>query len=126
LGVYASISSSHSRIHFHSPRSRGVYRHDHVAAPTSAEIDQWIARYKATGAEYAKVFLNLVAEETKVIETFDSSGRLDKRHEIVADLLVYQPSHNSGEFELRRVTVVERDPSERAIPAEKSVDGSQR
>src|SRR5688572_4466619 len=45
-------------------------------APTPAEIDQWIARYKATGNEYAKVFLNLVAEETKLIETFDSPGRL--------------------------------------------------
>ena len=65
-------------------------------APTPAEIDQWIARYKATGNEYAKVFLNLVAEETKLIETFDSPGRLDKRREIVSDLLVHQSARDSG------------------------------
>jgi hypothetical protein len=65
-------------------------------APTPAEVDQWIARYKTTGEEYAKVFLNLVAEETKVIENFDSSGRLNKRREIVSDLLVHQSSRNSG------------------------------
>jgi hypothetical protein len=65
-------------------------------APTPAEIDLWIARYKSTGDEYAKVFLNLVAEETKVIETFNSPGRLDKRREIVSDLLVHQSSRDSG------------------------------
>ena len=62
---------------------------------TPAEIDQWITRYKATGAEYSKVFLNLVAEETKVIETIDSSDRVKKRREIVADLLVWQSSRTS-------------------------------
>ena len=40
-------------------------------ATTPADVDQWMARYKATADQYAKVFLNLVAEETKVIETFD-------------------------------------------------------
>ena len=81
-------------------------------APTPAEIDQWIARYKATGAEYAKVFLNLVAEETKVIETFDSSGRLNKRREIVSDLLVYQSSRSSGgqTTELRDIRSVDGRP----------------
>ena len=81
-------------------------------APTPSEIDQWIARYKATGDAYAKVFLNLVAEETKVIETFDSSGRLTKRREIVSDLLVYQPSRSSGgqTTELRDVRSVDGKP----------------
>jgi hypothetical protein len=64
-------------------------------APTPAEIVQWISRYKATGAEYEKVFLNLVAEETKVIEILDSSDRVKKRREIVSDLLVWQPSRTS-------------------------------
>lgn len=81
-------------------------------APTAAEIDQWIARYKATAAEYEKVFLNLVAEETKVIETFDSSGRLDKRREIVSDLLVYQSTRSSGArtTELRDIRSVDGKP----------------
>ena len=57
-------------------------------------------------------FLNLVAEETKVIETFDSSGRLNKRHEIVSDLLVYQSPRSSGEQrnELRDVRSVDGKP----------------
>jgi hypothetical protein len=81
-------------------------------AQTPAEVDQWITRYKATGAEYSKVFLNLVADETKVIEIFDSSGRLDKRREIVSDLLVYQSSRSSGEqtAELRDVRSVDGKP----------------
>jgi hypothetical protein len=75
-------------------------------APTPAEMDQWITRHNATRAEYSKVFLNLVAEETKVLEIFDSSGRLDKRREIISDLLVYQ---SSGEqtAELRDVRSVD-------------------
>jgi hypothetical protein len=81
-------------------------------APTPAEVDQWIARYKATGEEYRKVFLNLVAEETKVIENFDSSGRVNKRREIVSDLLVHQSSRDSGgqTAEYRDVRSVDGEP----------------
>jgi hypothetical protein len=81
-------------------------------APAPADVDQWMACYKAAGGEYAKVFRNLVAEETKVIETFDSSDRLQKRREIVSDLLVYQSSRNSGEqtTELRDVRSVDGKP----------------
>ena len=81
-------------------------------APAPAEIDQWIARYKATGDEYAKIFLNLVAEETKVIETIDSSGRLNKQREIVSDVVAYQLSRSSGAHtaELRDVRSVDGKP----------------
>jgi hypothetical protein len=81
-------------------------------APAPAEVDQRIARYKATGEEYSKVFLNLVADETKVIEIFDSSGRVNKRREIVSDVLVYQSSRSSGEqtTELRDVRSVDGKP----------------
>jgi hypothetical protein len=81
-------------------------------APTAGEVDQWIARYKVTGDEYAKVFLNLVAEETKVIETFDSTGRLSNRREIVSDLLAYQSprSAEGATAELRDVRSVDGKP----------------
>jgi hypothetical protein len=81
--------------------------------PTPAEVDQWIAGYKATGDEYAKVFLNLVAEETKVVESFDSSGQLNKRREIVSDLLVWKSSHNPGgrRTEYRDVRSVDGKPA---------------
>jgi len=80
--------------------------------PTPAEVYHWIDRYKATGEEYMKVFLNLIAEETKVIETLDPSGRAIKRREIVSDLLVYQPSSRSlvERTELRDVRSVDGKP----------------
>ncbi len=43
--------------------------------------------------EYKKAFRNLTAEETKVIEVFRPAGDIEKRREIVSDLLVYQ-SHS--------------------------------
>ena len=36
------------------------------------------------------MFRNLTAEETKVIEVFRATGEVEKRQEVVSDLLVYQ------------------------------------
>ncbi len=47
-------------------------------------------RSRAASEEYMKAFRNLTAEETKIIEVFRASGEIEKRREIVSDLLVYQ------------------------------------
>jgi len=65
-----------------------------AAAPPQAEIDGLLTRFVTTAEEYKKLFLNLTAEETRLMETFDQSARLDKRREIVSDLVVYQPPHD--------------------------------
>jgi hypothetical protein len=65
-----------------------------VAAP--ADLDTVITRFVNTAREYQRVFLNLVAEETKVAEVFDQSGRIKKRRTIVSDLLVYRPTRLPG------------------------------
>ncbi len=46
--------------------------------PAPADIDALVARFVKTADEYQRVFLNLVAEETKVAENFDQSGALKK------------------------------------------------
>ena len=67
-----------------------------AGAPPQADIDVLVTRYQATAEEYHKVFLNLTAEETRLVEVFDQSGRLGKRREIVSDLVVYQPPQDSN------------------------------
>ena len=60
-------------------------------APAAADIEPTLTRFFETADQYAKTFRNLTAEETRVIEEFDESGRVRKRREIVADLVVYRP-----------------------------------
>jgi hypothetical protein len=58
--------------------------------------------------EYEKAFRNLVADETRLIEVFDQSGRIKKRREIVSDLVVYQSSRDAaGTAEYRDVRSVD-------------------
>jgi hypothetical protein len=54
------------------------------------DLDELAARSLAAVEEYEKAFRNLTAEETKVIEVFRPTGDIEKRREIVSDLLVYQ------------------------------------
>jgi hypothetical protein len=55
------------------------------------DLDRLVTRFLSASDEYRKIFRNLVAEETKVIEVYKASGAIDKRRQIVSDLLVYQP-----------------------------------
>jgi hypothetical protein len=56
------------------------------------DVDLLVTRFHAAADEYEKTFQNLVAEETKVIEVYRASGEVEKRREIVSDLLVYRTS----------------------------------
>jgi hypothetical protein len=53
-------------------------------------LEQLLARYFAATDEYEQAFRNLVAEETKTIEVYRASGEIEKRREIVSELLVYR------------------------------------
>lgn len=55
-----------------------------------------VARYVRTADDYEKILLNLTVEETRLVEVFDESGRLDKRREIVSNLVIYQPQRGSA------------------------------
>ena len=54
------------------------------------DLDDLAARSLTAVEEYMKTFRSLTAEETKVIEVFKPTGEIEKRREIVSDLLVYQ------------------------------------
>ena len=63
-------------------------------APAAADLELTVTRFFETAAQYERTFRNLTVEETRVIEEFDESGRVRKRREIVADLVVYRPARN--------------------------------
>ena len=65
--------------------------------PSQADIDAVLTQFVAAAKEYQRVFRNLVAEETKVAEVFEQSGRLKQQRTIVADLLVYRPTQSPGD-----------------------------
>lgn len=78
------------------------------AAQNTVDVERLVTRYLATTDEYEKTFQNLVAEETKNIEVFDDSGGVDKRRQIVSDLLVYRsPGDGRATTEYRDVKVVD-------------------
>src|SRR5215470_81708 len=68
-----------------------------TAAPSSAEIDAVITGVVNAAKEYEKVFRNLVADETRLVEVFDQSGQVKKRREIASDLVVYPSSRDAAE-----------------------------
>ena len=59
-------------------------------AEKGIDLDELAARSLTAVEEYMKAFRSLTAEETKVIEVFKPTGEIEKRREIVSDLLVYQ------------------------------------
>jgi hypothetical protein len=61
---------------------------------TGVDLDQFVTRSRASVEEYRKAFRNLVAEETKIIEVYKSSGEIERRRQIVSDLLVYYTSRD--------------------------------
>ena len=56
----------------------------------STELSRLLDEANETRKEYVTLFKNLSAEETKVIETFDQTGSLKKRREILSDLIIYE------------------------------------
>ncbi|MFM5986489.1 MAG: hypothetical protein ACKO9I_14380 [Sphaerospermopsis kisseleviana] len=61
------------------------------------DVDQSVTRFLATREDYEKTFRNLVAEETKIIEVYQASGKVEKRRQIVSDLLVYHSSRDGSD-----------------------------
>ncbi|MEO7192111.1 MAG: hypothetical protein ABI051_13750 [Vicinamibacterales bacterium] len=61
------------------------------------DLDRFVTRFLATTEEYQKAFRNLVAEETLTIEVYRASGELEKRRQIVSDLLVYHSSRDGSD-----------------------------
>ena len=82
---------------------RPVDARPQTAVPESAvvqdaiELDHLMTRFFASTDEYEKTFRNLVAEETKTIEVYGASGEVEKRRQIVSDLLVYYSSRDGRE-----------------------------
>src|SRR5262245_7996648 len=82
-----------------------------TTAPAPADIDALVTRFVTRAEQYEKVFLNLTAEEKRIVEIFDQTGRLDKRREIVSDLVVYQSRDSEKEkTEYRDVRSVDGKP----------------
>jgi hypothetical protein len=72
------------------------------AAPATADLVLTVTRFFETAEQYARTFRNLTVEETRILEEFDESGRVKKRREIVADLVVYRPARSgAGENDVR-------------------------
>lgn len=79
-----------------------------AAGQDAVDVDRLVTRFLATTDEYEKTFQNLVAEETKSIEVFNESGSVEKRRQIVSDLLVYRsPGHGQATTEYRDVKTVD-------------------
>lgn len=83
-----------------------------VAAQADPEPVALIARFFAASDAYEQIIRNLSAEETKTIETFDGSGKLDRRRVVVSDLVVYA-SPRGGVTEFRDVRSVDGKPVNR-------------
>jgi hypothetical protein len=79
------------------------------------DFDQLVNRFLANAEEYEKTFRNLVAEETKVLEVYRASGQVQKRRQIVSDLVVYHSSRDGRDAttEYRDVRSVDGRPIER-------------
>ena len=61
-----------------------------AGAERGIDLDELTARSATAVEEYARAFRSLTAEETKVTEVFRPTGEIEKRREVVSDLLVYQ------------------------------------
>ena len=81
-------------------------------ASAAADLEPMLTRFFESAARYEQTFRNLTAEETRVIEEFDDSGRVKKRRVIVADLVVYRPTRDAaaGAAEFRDVRLVDGKP----------------
>lgn len=59
------------------------------APPPAADVEQIVTRFFEAADEYGRTFRNLTAEETRLNEVLHPDGRLRRKREITADLLVY-------------------------------------
>ena len=76
-------------------------------AQPQVDLEELLTRYHASVEEYQQTFRNLVAEETKVIEVYRASGEVEKRRQILSDLLVYHSFRTDATTEYRDVRSVD-------------------
>ena len=82
--------------------------HSQAAPSTPAELDELLARGAARTLEYNAVFRNLAAEETQTVEVFDASGQVERRRQIVSNLIVYESQLDAARAtEYRNVRTVD-------------------
>lgn len=83
------------------------------ATPPAADVEQIVTRFFETADEYHRTFRNLTAEETRLNEVFHQGGRLRRKREITADLLVYVSARAPEDaVEYRDVKSVDGKPME--------------
>lgn len=89
-------------------RSQGTARGSD-AAQGGIDLAELLTRFRAAAEECEKTFRSLTAEETKLIEVYNASGELEKRRQIVSDLLVYHSSRSATDAttEYRDVRMVD-------------------
>jgi hypothetical protein len=77
--------------------------------PDGIEAGPLVTRLVAATEQYDTVFRNLVADETKLIEVYNESGKVERRRQIVSDLLVYHSSREGTDasVEYRDVRAVD-------------------
>lgn len=68
-----------------------------VLLQNGIDVDQLITQFIANAEEYERTFRNLTATETKTIEVYKDSGAVEKRRQIVSDLVVYRASRNGAD-----------------------------
>ena len=79
-------------------------------APETAAPAELIRRAAARRQEYAEKFKDLTTEETQRVEEYGNKG-VERRREVVSDLIVYQSQLNaSAMFEYRNVRLVDGKP----------------
>jgi hypothetical protein len=80
-----------------------------LAWQNGIDVESLVTRYITSAEQYQKTLQNLTAPETKTLELFRPSGELDKRREIVSDLVVYRASRDGKDVvtEYRDVRAVD-------------------
>ena len=71
------------------------------------DLDGLVARVASAAKQYEMAFHDLVADETRLLENFDQSGRVTKRREISGDLLVYTSRDSTDTAEYRDVRAID-------------------
>ena len=62
---------------------------------TADGLDRIVTAYLVQAEAYHEVFRNLVADEVKLIEVFDSTGKPSRQRRVISDLVVYSPSRSA-------------------------------
>ena len=114
-----AISSTVAMLLFIFCLTLGTTRAQQSASPstsnqptqTQARLVQVLTQFLTHTEEYETAFKNLTAEETKLIEVYNATGKLIRQRSIISDLVVYQSLRGDSEVtEYRNARVVDGKP----------------